>query len=868
MLRTLGIDMDDYMSYIEGARKRAEFNNDRSYTTEQAVDSFNRQAARAYADLDEQGLGTLGLDKYYDTNVEVGGDQADLQANDANYRDSEDGSSKLRRRTQQAISDEAEGRRARKTGESAEGRNQRQMNEAADESLRYRMAKGGVAFPQRQSQSALQQLQAYRSAPGRTPEEIAKADAAIQRLRASTDPGYAKAIEFDEGVRAVRNAVEANSPERQQQLAERLVSLSYDEPTSGIGAPDAQYPSGRPYRRVSTVRPGSKAESERQNNRSKVAEAIVASLPSGGVDPVKQEQNRRAAGPAVTAQEREMLAGPELGRIGEVIAAEVPGGYKDYIREVPTIFGIENDPQNFAPAVAVETQQGMQYYDQRPMLARKGNVNVTLGNPLAVQGVQMPASNSNAAGTAQNLNAPQGGTSLLDVMERNQFSARQSGTYPQVGISQELQVLTERLNRLGIDTSGGIRNLNDAQRLFDEAVSQGMEAGAKFTAPGSKKVVDNPGAEEVFAKMRYTEPEMRRAANALIQLELGGRQNVNLDLKGAFQAGNAVYPYELAQNRPNPAGPLLVGPQQLSIAQRNAGINANPAPVFGASEAMGDFNAGAELESANARVKPKFAALTGEKIEGTPQERREALADAQRPYIGQVAGEEPVGIEGKRDNPNYRYNRTGETTSSGIRSVLTQQAMDRAEKSGKKVDLVAIERNARNAEAVQRRADEFEAAGAPKRSESPISSEIQKRRDVVQQVTRPKPAFSGNPSGANRTVDERIGLSTLEDSNPVRPAPRDESMQPITDEIRNQLAELNSGPMQGPSERPRVQTSGPAQGPVPGSARKQFIDRANYVRTSPRYQTGRRVGYGAAALAGLGALIGGERDRREEEAMR
>ena len=772
MLRTLGIDMDDYMSYIEGARKRAEFNNERSYTTEQAVDSFNRQAAAAYADLEDQGLGTLGLDKYYDANVEVGGDQADLQANDAVYRDSEDGSSKLRRRTQQAIKDEAEGRRARKSGESSEGRTQRQMNEAAEESLRYRMSKGGVAFPQRQSQSALQQLQAYRSAPGRTPEEVSKADAAIQRLRASTDPGYAKALEFDEGVRAVRNAVEANSPERQQQLAERLVSLSYDEPTSGIGAPDAQYPSGRPYKRVAIVQPGSKAEAERQKNRSKTTQAIVASLPSGGVDPIKQEANRRAAGPAVTAQEREMLAGPDVGRIGEVIAAEVPGGYKDFIREVPTVFSVENDPQNFPPAVAVETQQGIQYYDSRPMLSRKGDVAVTLGNPLGVQGVQMPASNSNAAGTAQNLNAPQGGTSLLDVMERNQYSARQSGTYPQVGISQELGLLTERLNRLGIDTSGGIRNLNDAQRLFDEAISQGMEAGAKFNAPGSKTVVDNPGAEEVFAKMRYTEPEMRRAANALIQLELGNRQNVNLDLKGAFQTGNAVYPYELAQSTPNPATPLLIGPQQLSIAQRNAAIIANPSPVFGSSEAMGDFNAGVELESANARVKPKFAGLTGERIEGTPQERQQALADAQRPYIGQVAGEEPVGIEGKRNNPNYRFNRTGETSESGIRTALTQQAMDRAKKSGKKVDLVAIERNARNASAVQRRSDEFEAAGPPKRSESPISSEIQKRRDVVAQVTRAKPAFSGKPTGANERVEDRIGLSTLEDSNPARPAPR------------------------------------------------------------------------------------------------
>ena len=280
---------------------------------------------------------------------------------------------------------------------------------------------------------------------------------------------------------------------------------------------------------------------------------------------------------------------------------------------------------------------------------------------------------------------------------------------------------------------------------------------------------------------------------------------------------------------------------------------------------MGDYNAGVELSTANARIRPRFSGLTGENIEGTPQERREALADAQRPYIGQVAGEEPVGIEGKRDNPNYRYNRTGETSESAIRTALTQQAMERAKKSGKKVNLADIERNARNASEVQRRADAFEAAGPPKRSESPISSEIAKRREVVQQVTRDKPAFNGNPSGANRSVSDRIGLTTLEDSNPSRPAPRDESTQPITDEIRNQLAELNSGPIQGPSEAPQTQVPKTNQ-------RQKLMDRINSMRTEPRYQSGRRIGYavggGIAGIAGLNALIGGEREKREEEAMR
>jgi hypothetical protein len=69
-----------------------------------------------------------------------------------------------------------------------------------------------------------------------------------------------------------------------------------------------------------------------------------------------------------------------------------------------------------------------------------------------------------------------------------------------------------------------------------------------------------------------------------------------------------------------------------------------------------------------------------------------------------------------------------------------------------------------------------------------------------------------------------------------------------------------------------ISASGPAQGPVPGSARKQFTDRANNFGKSPKYERmnryGRRsaiAGGAVAGLAGIDALIGGERNKREEE---
>jgi hypothetical protein len=86
-----------------------------------------------------------------------------------------------------------------------------------------------------------------------------------------------------------------------------------------------------------------------------------------------------------------------------------------------------------------------------------------------------------------------------------------------------------------------------------------------------------------------------------------------------------------------------------------------------------------------------------------------------------------------------------------------------------------------------------------------------------------------------------------------------------------------SGPSQGPARAPQRQqqqasSNGPEQGPTPGSRSKQFFDRANYARKSPRYQTARRVGYGVTGgltgIAGLDALIGNEsNNRREQEAQ-
>ena len=94
----------------------------------------------------------------------------------------------------------------------------------------------------------------------------------------------------------------------------------------------------------------------------------------------------------------------------------------------------------------------------------------------------------------------------------------------------------------------------------------------------------------------------------------------------------------------------------------------------------------------------------------------------------------------------------------------------------------------------------------------------------------------------------------------------------ITDSIRNELAELNSGPTQGPGRAPQ-------QGPRMGGPRDRSMgERVAYATnkikgyaTSPRFQRGRRRGYAAggavAGIAGLSELIGNEQEKRQQEAM-
>lgn len=275
----------------------------------------------------------------------------------------------------------------------------------------------------------------------------------------------------------------------------------------------------------------------------------------------------------------------------------------------------------------------------------------------------------------------------------------------------------------------------------------------------------------------------------------------------------------------------------------------------------GDYVVGDYLDTANQRVAPAFRKLTGENIEGTPQERAETLADAQRPFIGQVQGD-LVPIEGKRANPNYRFNATGETDPVKIESAVRDQARSRATKKNPR-SLTREEQNIYNAQIVNARHYPDVVKVARAGPEGRVRNQSALRRNEYELAT----AAGGSGMGGG--------------TRPPVAAPSNDSWQerPATGPGFTNVGYQASLPIPG-STSARGPQQGPTQEGFPRRKRSFKERRENAQRkfssfqNNPRYERGRRnariaavSGGVATAIAGLDALINGESDRREQEAQ-
>ena len=528
---------------------------------------------------------------------------------------------------------------------------------------------------------------------------------------------------------------------------------------------------------------------------------------------------------------------PDFGRLGEVSIQSK--GYKksgkpDWISDTPII---RTDAASFPSAVQVgEYELGS---DNTVFFDEVG------GNPLALQDVQR-APTVNQPSTDQVANAPNSYKSygtLEQLVGDKRFSHRSSGQYPQVDINAEIGEFNKRISRvskIAPNLNRDNRSYQDVSDSLNTVLSLGREQNVRFNQLGSNEKVSDPGPLEVLAKMRYTSPEVSRLANALYQINLVRSSGINLDSKERYFGREAGY---------YPNGPIGMGPGVDAFGNPAAGggrtsvdFDAEGPAIslgrdriqFNESGQMSDYTLSQDLGTANKRVAPQFRTLTGENIEGSAAERADALEDAKFPYIGERKTER-VGIEGKRANPNYRFNATGETDPILIESAIRQQSKDRATaKNPRNKD--RENQNVYNAQIVNARHN----PGVMKLGRGETGFEAPLSRNEFQYANRK--GISPDPWDSESS-SSRVELSEIQ-----------------KEAERRQRPALPYGISENPSG---------IQGPDEGSAFRQVYNKVRNYAKNPRYTRGRQIGYAVAGtgagVVGLDALVGGERDRREEE---
>ena len=666
------------------------------------------------------------------------------------------------------------------------------------------------------------------------PQELEQALALKEDMRTSLEPGYAKARDFDRGVALVK--------QDRQGLPADVIDTRTESDLRSLTAYGSQVrptdagPSSSPDRSASPAEIQAIREAailKTINNPTEVepavgrrnlvdligAEAAIRADYSQRPNETRRQFNESIAlrDSIINETEAGNFANDQLGRLGEI---RILGkGYKsngkpDWIAETPISF---SDPSSYpdayrmaGPIPSIGSGDATVYFDAPG------------GNPLAIQGLDIQPLSANAPNVNQALNAPTDRPvirNMTDLLINQQFQTRQSGTYPQADISGALSTFNTRLEKVrGIapDVVGNARSLNDVANTINNVLGMASDTGARLNVFGTKVRASEPGPMEVLGKMRYTGPEVQQLANALLQLELGSTNGVNSLAKSEYFDRSGSY----MPNRALGLGAQGTG-RSVDLDAAGPAISLGRDRInFGETEQMSDYTVGDYVDTANKRVAPALRTLTGENIEGTPQERREALEDARRPFVGQVKGE-LVGIEGKLSNPNYRFNLTRQTDPRLIGDAIAAQARLRA--------------SAKNPRSLTREA------------QNTYNAQIVNARhypDVVKVARAGPGGRKRNPASLKRNED--VGPSNAIDSWQTQPG---QGAGPTT----SNSTQSNS----------RKRSASSNTGANDAEFRKRVVER---LQAGQRARAGAIIAGGVgAAVAGINGLIGDERDRRDQE---
>ena len=490
------------------------------------------------------------------------------------------------------------------------------------------------------------------------------------------------------------------------------------------------------------------------------------------------------------------------------------------------------------------------------------------GNPLGVQG-PTPA---NSVDPGQVANAPRDVRqwAIQNAPDYKQ-GGRIFGDFPQVdigGAGNDFLARIAKIKAKGQAFDPGIsaiRNIDDLQGVVDRFGDFQQAGGLKafhLDANNKEVYVDRAGLPEIFQKMKVNANGQGRLANALFQLEAAKANGVNneqrvLFEKGLDQFGNrGKFADIFAPNLVN-GGP---GVENIRIPQAQVIFGAQ-LPEFGNDEAQlqkiprGDIQIGVD-RNGNAIKQDKMAALQGLRGDRAfPPLDANELRDARNGLVGLVQG------EGRGRNYGFANPIPKDVDPMAF---FKAQAVERA-KPGKQPNFARVRDNVNRRQGVIDRKEAAEVELGAKRRQLAIDKIV---------------AGGGPNRPANRGLQRNMDPGT--ESGGMGGGTRPPSVVAAASPDPWQTPPgkgygANLGVQQGPlrNGRPEGGQQGPIQGPGRerslGERRDFAINKIKGYATSPRFQTGRRRAYGVggavAGLAGISSLIGGERDRREQEAQ-
>ena len=595
---------------------------------------------------------------------------------------------------------------------------------------------------------------------------------------------------------------------------------------------------------VNTVTPESAAEQVRSELRRKRERGIM-----GGVDRKRRENaiayidknvmkgapqrvvelqpNRGAMGPIVShsfGKPKAPIFGGQLTGLGKALGVGADMGVK-----------LGNQRLEYGKAYRVERPDGsFEYVDDRGELLGDLSYN---SRPMAQE-----------ASSAELANAPIGGETAEGFIKRLQYDnygavsfgdegvvgnlaevGKSGGGIPQVDISGSLGGLEASVAKeLGLETPKGIRSAASLQAAADAIVQQGKAKGTNFfnMVDGKKTIVENPGMQEVFWKLKIAPAQQAAIANALYQLEASRRQNVDLDRKEGYFGGGRFAPTDEA------------GSQYANLKVR-----------FG-EDNPGRGGDATKIAKAPMPVQAKF--------------RKSLQGDAAKPFVGQVEGS-PARVGDIQKYQGMDPVQVREFMEGRFRQQAEKEQAQAAKKGKRFISADDRISNIRKIRAMQEGNVIADLRGQQMEAESTAQS-----RNQMGTITPGTPV----PPMLRRGPDAIVG-NQGDGAGPIFAQVRPTQMG----DIRNQVARRGTTEL---LPRPRVKRGfGEApteQGPnieIPADFKsraerednvmKRTMRQLEDYRTNPRYQRGRRIAYGGAGSAAILAGILGTRNPEEEE---